>query len=149
MNKRIAFWITLILIVVAAIFLLTLQDPDGTIAISVEARGLLTRLVRLLTGNASWQISIHDVRRLAHVPEYGLLGLVVCIGLNRITGRIWRSALMTPAFCFVISLADQIVKWMLPTRHFDASDLVLDAVGYGTAIVIVTIIVYIVGSNRQ
>lgn len=113
MTKRITFWITLICIVVAAIFLLTLQDPDGTIAISVEARGLLTRLVRLLAGNASWQISIHDVRRLAHVPEYGLLGLVVCIGLNRITGRIGRSAVMTPAFCFVISLADQIVKWML------------------------------------
>lgn len=148
MNKRIVFWISLICLVVLIIFLLTLQGPDGTIAISVDAQGLLTRIIRFLTGNESWQISVHDVRRLAHVPEYGLLGLVVCIGLNRITGRIWRSAMLTPAFCFVISFTDQIIKWMLPTRHFDASDLVLDVVGYGVATLVVTIVALIVKKQR-
>lgn len=63
---------------------------------------------------------MHGVRRLAHVVEYFVLGLVVCVGLNRIGGDAWRSTMITPALCFVISLADQLIKWMLPTRHFDA-----------------------------
>lgn len=148
MRKRI-FWISLICFVVAIILILTLQGPDETIAESVSAQEWLTRIMRRLTGDVSWQISVQNMRRLAHVVEYCILGFVVCIGLNRISGRICRSAWTSVAVCFMVSLMDQIIKHMLPTRHFDAFDLVLDAAGYVTAAAIVTIVVIIIGARNQ
>lgn len=148
MFKRI-FWISLICIVVAIILALTLQGPDETIAESVSAQELLMRIMRCLTGDGSWHISAQDMRRLAHVVEYFVLGLVMCVGLNRIGGSVRRSTWISIAVCFTVSLADQFIKQMLPTRHFDAFDLVLDAVGYVAATVFITIVVLVIKSMNQ
>ena len=41
--------------------------------------------------------------------------------------------------CMCISLCDQSVRLFIAGRHFDSFDLVLDALGYVSAIVIVSI----------
>lgn len=148
MPKRI-FWISLICLVVAIILILTLQGPDETIAESVLVQDLLTRIIQHFSGDGSWQISVQNVRRMAHVVEFFVLGLVVCVGLYRIGGNVRRSAFMTPVLCFVISLTDQIIKWMLPTRHFDAFDLVLDSAGYVASTLVVTVVVLIIRARNQ
>jgi VanZ family protein len=67
-----------------------------------------------------WWSDRHNFRRLAHIPEYFLLGISV-YGLcsNMVSqGYMWIKALL---ICIIISLTDEVVKGILPTREFDLS----------------------------
>lgn len=78
------------------------------------------------------------IRRWAHVVEFGVLGLFVAVAACRmLRPRLAWAAGASFAICLACSLLDQCHKLFVPGHHFDASDLVMDAVGYGLAILVV------------
>lgn len=111
-----------------AILALTLQSAQGTTALSDWFRDVLLRFVPEGSPAARW-ISA-NVRRLGHLPEYFLLGFTVYTAL-RGTFPEKRMALWAVVICGGVSLGDQLLKELIPVRHFDIWDLPVDLIGYG------------------
>ena len=110
-----------------AILALTLQSAQGTTALSDWFRDVLLRFVPEGSPAARW-IST-NVRRLGHLPEYFLLGFTVYTALRgTFPGK--RMALWAVVLCRGVSLGDQILKELIPVRHFDIWDLPVDLIGY-------------------
>ncbi len=106
--------------------------PDGTVLMSDE----VSFVFRDVMAAGGWY------RKAAHVAEFGLVGLfaslsALCLaGSHRDgNGRILFGA--TIVFCAACSLVDQTHKLFVPGREFEGFDLLLDAFGYTSAIVLV------------
>lgn len=139
--KRAAVPVALAVAVVVAICILTVQPPEATVAQSEFAGKLLAGLLAGFPGAydpTSGELLGTDIRRWAHVAEFGALGLAVAVAACRmVEPRRARAAGAAAAVCASCSLLDQCHKLLVPGRHFDAADLAFDALGYGLAIVLV------------
>jgi VanZ family protein len=142
MKRKIA-WFILLLINIGIILAFTLQNPEQTHGISdlvrVNVGDAVSRLFGVNDVENRWWYNLRNFRRLAHIPEYFLLGvsaygLCGCIFQKR---YLWLKVLLG---CLVISLADELLKGILPTREFDFLDMLFDFVGYFGAIVIVGVV---------
>lgn len=112
----------------AAIWLLTVQAPAETMALSGRWATLLSELTGLAAPAASWV-----VRKVVHTVEYFPVGLLAMLALCAWNpqARARRAGLaLAVAFCFACSLGDQVHKTFVPGREFDALDLCFDAAGY-------------------
>lgn len=128
-------------VVGVAIFVLTALPPDVTASQSDFAGEVLARLLGSIPGlhdPDSGELLGIGIRSWAHFVEFGALGLFVALATRRaIAPRLERAAGMSLAICFACSLLDQLHKLFVPARHFDGFDLVMDAFGYGLAILVV------------
>lgn len=117
---------------IAAILILTLQSQAGTTSLTFTLRKLLLKLFGLSwsEGKKYWWFESAHLRKIAHTIEYFALGLTFRIALRK-RKRHWSAGA-----CFLISFMDQMVKFLLPTREFDAVDMLFDAAGYLMAIFI-------------
>ena len=120
MNKR---WGILVLIVIAAIFYLTFQSPSQTMGLSEGVRSWLA------SHGIIWDSP--TVRSNAHLPEYFLLGVSLCLFVG------WKKALL---FGPLVGIIDELIKIPLPTRHFDLIDLLKDFVGVALGVLLVLIL---------
>ena len=125
-----------VLITLCILFNLTFQTPDDTVALS-ERVGHLSVVEVFL----NWVGAFVDwsVRQWAHVFEFLIIGICVSIFYACATKKIWLMLVLALLTCMCISLCDQSVRLFIAGRHFDSFDLVLDALGYVSAIVIVSI----------
>ena len=122
---------------------LNLPPPRGPAAPPKEAGGAAGAL-----------LSVANIRRWAHVPEFFLQGLFLFgaaalwpqgrHGARRGQGPRGR-LLVALAACAACSLFDQVHKAFVPGREFDALDLPFDAAGYLFALLLV---VFIAGVRR-
>lgn len=137
-DNRISLVISLafVLITLCILFYLTFQAPDDTVALS-ERVGHLPVVEDFL----NWVGAFVDwsVRQWAHVFEFLIIGMCVSIFYKFATENIWTMLVLAVLTCICISLCDQSVRIFIAGRHFDSFDLVLDALGYVSAIVIVSI----------
>ena len=124
-----------------AIFVLTALPPEVTGAQSDSVGDLLAGLLGAFPGvydPQAGELFGIGIRRWAHVVEFGVLGLFVAMAACRmLRPRLARAAGASLAICLACSLLDQCHKLFVPGRHFDGADLVVDAVGYGLAILVV------------
>ena len=92
-----------------------------------------------------------SVRQWAHVFEFLIIGICVSIFYACATKKIWLMPVLALLTCMCISLCDQSVRIFIVGRHFDSFDLVLDALGYVSAIVVVSICrgIYRLVVNRE
>lgn len=97
------------------ILVLNLQSPDATTARSGRAYRIVTAIMDV----DSALLQLH-IRKLGHTLEYFLLGIASYAAFG------WYGVPVDGA----ISLLDQFFKILLPTRHFDITDLPYDAAGY-------------------
>lgn len=125
-----------VLITLGILFYLTFQTPDDTVALS-ERVGHLPVVEDFL----NWVSTFVDwsVRQWAHVFEFLIIGMCVSIFYKFATKNIWTMLVLAVLTCMCISLCDQSVRIFIAGRHFDSFDLVLDAQGYVSAIVVVSI----------
>ena len=99
----------------------TLQDAEGTMQLSESVRTWLA--------DHGIFMESHELRSNIHIPEYFLLGLsVVAFGYC----RDWKVAVCV-LICCLFGLFDEGIKILLPSREFDAIDLVKDWIGAGFA----------------
>ena len=120
-----------VILCIIAIFALTMQSVSSTMGLSNFTLSLFTRFMEALglnTADAWWNDSI-NFRQLAHIFEFGFLGLVA--------GLLIKRPLPAVGICACISLADQTLKIFVPVRHFDYVDLIFDAVGYVLAVALI------------
>ena len=80
-----------------------------------------------------------SVRQWAHVFEFLIIGICVSIFYAFATKNIWLMLVLALITCMDITLCDQSVRIFIAGRHFDFFDLVLDALGYVSVIVVVSI----------
>lgn len=75
-------------------------------------------------------ISLVDLRTAIHIPEYVLVGLAVFLfGMVR-NWPLWKIFLVA----FFISIVEETMKYYLPERDFDLTDLAVDCVGIGISL---------------
>lgn len=117
----------------AGIIGLTLQSPQGSMALSGWFRDLLLGLVPEGSKAARWIAA--NAWRLGHIPEYFLLGCAMYPAL-KVTVPSQRNVYWAFAACLLVSLADQTLKALIPVRHFDLLDLPMDLLGYGAGILL-------------
>ena len=63
-------------------------------------------------------------------------------------GGLVKAGVLALAICAACSLFDQCHKLFVPGRHFDGFDLVMDAVGYGIAVLTVLLIAMVASKRR-
>ena len=138
----IAAGIVALIVVLAAIFALTQQNTRQTGDAALKAEQFLMRIVTPTgtgdIGEPTW-FGL-TIRKLAHIAEFGALGLAAGIVCACILGSGITSWAASSVLCFVASLADELHKRFVPGRHFDAEDMLLDAAGYLPATTIITLI---------
>jgi VanZ family protein len=135
-RKALVISLVFVLITLCILFYLTFQTPDDTVALS-ERVGHLPVVEDFL----NWVSTFVDwsVRQWAHVFEFLIIGICVSIFYIFATKNIWTMLVLAVLTCMCISLCDQSVRIFIVGRHFDSFDLVLDAQGYVSAIVVVSI----------
>ena len=130
----------LAVVVAGGIFVLTEQPPEATAQQSGAVNELL---VRLLGGTPLYDPATDSwlgigIRRWAHAAEFWLLGVFVALASwLALKPRLAAAGVVSLCCCAAASLFDQCHKLFVPGRHFDGFDLVMDALGYGVAILTV------------
>jgi len=147
-RKPLIISLVFVLITLCILFYLTFQTPDDTVALS-ERVGHLPVVDDFL----NWVGAFVDwsVRQWAHVFEFLIIGMCVSIFYACATTNIGTMMVLALLTCVCISLCDQTVRIFIVGRHFDSFDLVLDALGYVSAIGIVSIcrVIYRLVVNRK
>lgn len=139
--------IALFVAALVAIFVLARQSVKGTGELAWRAERLLMRLVPPTgtgdIGEPTW-FGL-TIRRIAHIVEYAVLGVVtLALACTLQPGTLGRMGLAL-AICVAASVADEAHKAFVPGRHFDATDLALDALGYVPIVLIWAIVVTMLG----
>ena len=137
----------LAVVVAAGIFVLMQQDPSTT---SSESSAINDFLVGLLGGVPFLYDPETDlwlgvgIRHWAHAAEFFAFGLFAALAAWFFARpRIAAAGGAALAVCVASSLFDQCHKLFVPGRHFDGFDLVMDALGYGVAIVLVLAVAWV------
>lgn len=148
------------LILTAGVFLLvsylTQQSVGQTLSTQERAVLLFPYAFPQHYHNRLWlYLQLNSPRRLAHIYEFGFLGLFATLtaltapwprrgsahlSLNRVGVRLVGAVV----FCSAVSLLDQVHKIFVNSRHFDVLDLRLDAIGYVSAALAVSLLYLIV-----
>lgn len=141
MKYRKMIWIFPLLIC-GMIFFLSLQNSKDTIAISHYVQETVKNGIRVKPVNpdTSWIYNIAKFRKLAHIPEYLILGVSVAIS-NLFTGnkKTMHVLLKSMVLCNIVSVFDQTIKFLFSGREFDLTDIGFDWIGYfcGSVLVII------------
>lgn len=155
MKKKIIFSIILGLSVLL-ILGLTLQSNKGTGALtnsalqtvisSAEKAGMSREEV--LT---KWWANPDFIRKLAHIPEYFILGFASLLAFKFFKTK--NYIIKSFVFCVCVSIFDQAVKGILPSREFDITDLPVDFFGYVigifSALLLISIFRYILSLRNK
>lgn len=133
MKKSLLIPSVAILIILASVFYLTFQKPEDTVDLSNRVAHLpvVSAFLERMETYVSW-----SVRQWAHVFEFFIVGTgfsVLYIFITKHTWSMMAAALFT---CMAVSFVDQSIRIFIVGRHFDAFDLVLDAIGYVVAALI-------------
>ena len=134
-----------ILVWLIIMFILSIQSPKGTSELTYFLKKSLLRLLQLdwNEGKKYWWFEIGHLRKIAHSIEYFALGMFVAVLTRK--RKIWFPIVT----CFLISILDQLIKGIIPTREFDVTDLPFDFIGYFGGIVIVYLVCFIVRSIKN
>lgn len=147
-RKPLIISLVFVLITLCILFYLTFQPPADTVALS-EKVGHLPVVEDFL----NWASTFVDwsVRQWAHIFEFLIIGMCVSIFYAFATKNIGTMLVLTVLTCMCISLCDQSVRIFIAGRHFDFFDLLLDSIGYVSAIGIVSIcrVIYRLVVNRK
>lgn len=126
-----SFYSILLLSSVFSVMFLTLQSPEETVHLSEAVRRCLECV--------GIYCDFHSVRSNVHYFVYFILGFFLCLFGKEHKMKWWALLL----FGGVFALLDEGIKIFLPTREFDAIDLMKDWIGVSLAVVIV------IGWNRM
>ena len=127
------------MVAVLIIAYLTLQYTPKNVEMSERFRLALSTLCQkfgLDSSNAWWNTGT-GIRKLGHIIEYGMLGLASGFAFFD-SHRMVNGVVISFAFCIAISVVDQVVKILVPIRHFDITDLPFDVIGSVAGILLMT-----------
>lgn len=140
-------------LVLAIIIHLTRQSGTDTINTQNLVVSLFPELFPKHYHNIIWlTLGLNSARKMAHIYEFGALGLVMTLMIitSPIGKKLRNSSSSTKLIffysvfiCSIASFCDQVHKTFIVYRHFDAQDLILDAIGYIAAASFICALYYI------
>ncbi len=157
-TRVICFAASLILTAAAflSVYYLTQQSVSQTLSTQERAVELFPFAFPKHYHNRLWlYLQLNSPRRLAHIYEFGLLGAFGTLaaltdpwprrgGSHLPLTRVGVRMIAAVAFCSAVSFFDQVHKLFVVSRHFDVLDLRLDAIGYVSAALVVSILYLII-----
>lgn len=126
-----------LLLIAAAILYLTFQTPTETIKLSEPVRKWVTQ--------KGWNLTAHQVRSNAHIIEYFALGVILAAFFK----ALGKGAAPALIIGFLFGTADECLRIFLPTREFDAFDLMRDYAGMAVGIAAALGVTFIFGKIRS
>lgn len=131
------YWIVggLLLVMIGVVIYLSAQPQDITSQLTEWYKATFPRFIV----NPRFFGYPTLIRESAHIYEYFLVGLLVAILFANSKHR-GRRMIYAILLCAVISNLDQLSKPFLSGREYDAKDLIYDALGYVTAILLVNLV---------
>ncbi len=126
-----------LLIIAAAILYLTFQAPAETLRLSRTVRKLLTA--------AGFKTTAHQVRSNAHIIEYFALGVILAAFFK----GFGKSAAYAMIIGFLFGTVDECLRIVLPTREFDAFDLMRDYAGIAAGAAVVFFLSFLFSKLRS
>ena len=136
-NKGISFYSILLICVIATMLFLTFQDSAGTVKLSEG--------IRIWVEQFGIKTDFHSFRSNAHLVVYFVFGIVLSL-FGREHGFKWWIVLLVGAG---FGLIDESLKVLLPTREFEASDLIRNWIGVSMSILVTQIIQKIKRNRRR
>ena len=128
-------------LVLLTIFALTLQTPSQTMAESSRVQEWLIEFFERMGHAPAWIYDMHEVRSRAHIPEYFALAAALFIALRSSAARPGVCAALSFLISSLTGLLDETLKIFLPTREFDARDLLFDVIGsFAAAVFMFTLV---------
>ena len=145
MKKRV-FLCSILGLSVLLILFLTCQSVKGTANLTNSALQFVISFAEKFGMSreeivTKWWANAGFIRKLAHIPEYFILGVISCFVLRFL--KIKNYVVKSFVFCLGISIADQVIKGILPSREFDITDLPMDFFGYALGIISTLLIIRI------
>ena len=133
--KKIIIWLPAVIIIIIMIFILTFQSPEKTGTLSMEAQEAVVSTVSNVGVERKkliqcWWYDFNNFRRLAHIVEYFPLGIAVVIPFRIVYKK--KPVRLSFLVCALVSLIDQSLKGILPTREGHGSGF--DRVCYGNLV---------------
>lgn len=141
-SNHILLFVIIMLLSVGLIVFLSAMNTEATTRLSM---GTLERLgyLSVLLGidpTGAWWYDPRMIRRLAHIPEYFILGVATFAVWKSLIKSISWSMPMTFITCVGISYADQCFKARIPGREYDPLDFPFDLIGYVFGLLIAALI---------
>lgn len=148
-NVKIIIRLLLLLAVMTAIFCFSSQPANESQALSDS---LLDRIGRFLSFLPAFEEDPgKNIRKWAHFFEFACLGFLSCMFFSELNvsykGRFARTALISPVFCFLYALSDEIHQIFVPGRACRLRDLFIDSAGALAGIAFAFVILYLL--NRK
>ncbi len=129
-RKKLAFGVLAVLMLGMVLYL-TLQGPKETTQLSGGLKAWLFNTF-------GWDIDEHTLRSNVHLVEYFGVGLALALFTRSMGWKHWAMAACIAGCAF--GLFDETLKIFLPTREFDAVDLVKDWGGVAVASSVVCVL---------
>lgn len=129
-------------ILTVGIFLLSSQPGDDSNALSIPLSELFS--------NGEFNVIVHVlIRKIAHMAEFGLVGITGYVFLSTFTENMKVTALSSFAFSLLYAVSDEIHQYFVPGRSGLASDVLIDGLGALLGVIFIMLIFYFIRKRKQ
>ena len=136
-QKDIKFYWSMVILWMALIFYMSAQPAGISNGMSKGATKVIIQVVDSIypldIENSTFQDWVnrfnHNVRKLGHITEYLILGLLVTNAFKRCGKNGSRLILYSLLFCVVYAASDELHQYFVPGRGPGLADVLLDSFG--------------------
>lgn len=125
-------YISLVLLVLWMIFIFTMSNTSSID--SSNQSGFIVEFINKIFGFGNTEILEIIIRKLAHLFEYIVLGVLMINYLKNY--KIKRNILFTIILCFIYACSDEIHQLFIQGRSGNIIDIMLDTIGAIIGIII-------------
>ena len=125
-------YISLVLLVLWMIFIFTMSNTSSID--SSNQSGFIVEFINKIFGFGNTEILEIIIRKLAHLFEYIVLGVLMINYLKNY--KIKRNILFTIVLCFIYACSDEIHQLFIQGRSGNIIDIMLDTIGAIIGIII-------------
>ncbi len=133
MKNKIIKWV-LVLLWMGLIFYFSSRDSDSS---TVQSRSVVnkTNIVEIYEekNNVNSDTAIRDVdrvfRKVAHVAEYLVLAILLCIALSEYNLNLSKILLISFIVCLIYSASDEAHQLLVSGRSGELRDIIIDNIG--------------------
>ena len=138
--------ILLILIILMMIIIFLFSDSNGEES-TKHSMGLIGKTIGFIAEIVNPDISEEDkillyekyhlpVRKIAHISEYFILSLLVCLFLITYDINYIKVIIYTFIFCFLYACSDEMHQLFVPGRSGNIIDVFIDSIGISLSLVV-------------
>lgn len=149
MNRRRKIFIGIIITMLMFIFYMSSQNGSVSHNNSYELVHKIKSIVGILSSVEDYKLDM-IVRKCAHVLEYTVLSMFICMGVYYLYRKSLKSTfLLAIIFSFLYALTDELHQRFIAGREGCFTDVLIDTGGAVIGFILFTILYKIFLSNRK